>query len=455
MISIQNMADKTDNNAVNDKQLDLEAFLNLDFAPSWAKSSEKGESENKIQIIEEEKKKQPKIKESKQTRSVAGLKQVVKLQAQPLKPPPQKLPHFEVKFVPEQSNLKFSVRFIKSVKKALPLRALAKRALANSQAHRVKLLAKDSGNFKFVQCKLCGCASTAESIMHQHMFTRHFIDFFDSNVVEVDPPTGEFKCVIRCKLSGELLGPPNHHSYFEKMQILHRLRFPYMSIAEYQQHLESIYDPAVIEEWRNQARKKVSYILKTAEEKDRREMSWIDAEIYFMDKIIPLNITTVDEVSIPGKVVSCIEDKVLRHIIAVAYNRERQWPKSILFGLRAAYRRMGLYVVYIPKAGYIVTAIEPRPLDLDRSAPEIKKLLEFIYNHPQITRKGLIERLYPDGKDAPEVTQILSIVSWLVEKGHIIELADGRLVVPVQAGPAEEAPDSSVCDEGGEGNIIW
>ena len=41
--------------------------------------------------------------------------------------------------------------------------------------------------------------------------------FYEEEVVEVDPPKGNFQSVARCGLSKELIGPPNHHAYQQNL----------------------------------------------------------------------------------------------------------------------------------------------------------------------------------------------------------------------------------------------
>jgi len=50
-------------------------------------------------------------------------------------------------------------------------------------------------------------------------------DFYQVNVVESDPIKGSFSNVARCRLSGTLLGPTNHHAYQPQLRSLYEQRF--------------------------------------------------------------------------------------------------------------------------------------------------------------------------------------------------------------------------------------
>src|SRR5438045_5157778 len=85
-------------------------------------------------------------------------------------------------------------------------------------------------------------------------------DFYQIDVVETDAIKGNFSNVARCRLSGTLLGPTNHHNYQPHLRSLYEQRFSRrMSFAEYQRQIEIVNDPALIEGWKEEARTVTTY----------------------------------------------------------------------------------------------------------------------------------------------------------------------------------------------------
>jgi len=56
-------------------------------------------------------------------------------------------------------------------------------------------------------------------------------------------------------LSGIILGPPNHHSYTDKVKEIHRTRFSDMSLEDYRNRIEVLHDPLLVEQWKEEFRK--------------------------------------------------------------------------------------------------------------------------------------------------------------------------------------------------------
>ena len=81
-----------------------------------------------------------------------------------------------------------------------------------------------------------------------------------STLRESEPIKGNFSNVARCRLSGTLLGPTNHHNYQSQLRSLYEQRFSRrMSFADYQRQIEIVNDAELIERWKEEARKVTTY----------------------------------------------------------------------------------------------------------------------------------------------------------------------------------------------------
>ncbi|MFO7936710.1 MAG: hypothetical protein R6V06_03785 [Kiritimatiellia bacterium] len=171
----------------------------------------------------------------------------------------------EIRVLPEQKALGGVIRRIQSSHRAFPLRDIAWLFLDKPASCLIRIAQQKDNTVPLYQCKVCGMPALSEEKIQEHLVNRHLDDFFDVEEVECDPPGGQFVCVMRCGITGELLGPPNHHSYNAKVHEMLRSRFPNMSEESYRRKIESVRDPEVIEEWRQSCTRKKIYRRKTVE----------------------------------------------------------------------------------------------------------------------------------------------------------------------------------------------
>lgn len=342
--------------------------------------------------------------------------------------PAKELP-LQVTFLPEQKRLASLVRQIHHSRRAYPLMDLANLLIHDAAGYLVKIeVEKNAEDFKLYQCKRCKAVATSKERMEQHVAANHLSDLYEKEEIETEPPAGQFTCVARCTKTGTLLGPPNHHSYAGKLNELHQSRFAHLSLEEFKRSIETVQDEALIEQWKQENTKKTVYQLKSdpaAEPVDLRK-----AELGFMKKIPALYEETPRAI-VPAKVAQGIEDRDITHAIRSVWAKESHFPLTMSFSMRAAFRHMHLHLFKAGKINF-VTHIKPRPILPDETIDSIAEVLLFLKDHPGSTRGNLLEVLHPsidpNSKAAQEALQPLS---WLVERGHIIEFFNGTLSVPL------------------------
>lgn len=83
--------------------------------------------------------------------------------------------------------------------------------------------------------------------------------YYDEEVVEVDPPKGNFQSVARCGLSGVLIGPPNHHGYQKNLLELHRSRFSNMALDRYKSKIVMEHGEEAVQQWLDSMTKHVRW----------------------------------------------------------------------------------------------------------------------------------------------------------------------------------------------------
>ena len=208
--------------------------------------------------------------------------------------------HFEgtIRFLPRQTVFENVVAQIKSGSVAYSLFVLARLFLEKPGRYEVRLTAKAEA--PLYQLGEDGAVSVDREFLERNAFRFAQRDFYQVNVVESDPIKGNFSNVARCRLSGTLLGPTNHHAYQPQLRSLYEQRFSRrMSFADYQRQIEIVSDPAVVERWKDEARKVTTYTT-LREETPLTFSSAAEAERHFRSHYFPALIRNVDDVTIGG-----------------------------------------------------------------------------------------------------------------------------------------------------------
>lgn len=97
----------------------------------------------------------------------------------------------------------------------------------------------------------------------QHVLKNNLSHFFDTAEVEVDPPKGNFPIINKCSITGELLGPPNHHRYQHVLQQHHATKLASrMSFDQFRDSVVSVREPEVVQQWMDKMKKVTRYTWK-------------------------------------------------------------------------------------------------------------------------------------------------------------------------------------------------
>src|SRR5438876_526481 len=156
------------------------------------------------------------------------------------------LPPIAVKFLPRLSAFENVVAQIKSGSVAYSLFALARLFLEKATRQDVQLTAPPES--PLFQLGENGDVSVDRQFLERNAFRFGQADFYKVDITETEPIKGNFTNVARCRLSGTLLGPTNHHDYQRRLRNLYEQRFNRrMSFADYQRQIQIVTDPAEIE----------------------------------------------------------------------------------------------------------------------------------------------------------------------------------------------------------------
>lgn len=346
----------------------------------------------------------------------------------------------KVAFVPERKGLGVIVRKIHKSKRAYALPDVASLFLMKPEVYLVKIERPyDPGAAdvqKLYQCKSCRRVYTAREALMEHAAQVHLDEFFDVEETDTGEPSGQFPSVARCPLSGEWVGPPNHHSYTERIQQLHAARFSHMPLDAYRSKLEILRDEESIAAWKQAYSKQNVYRRK--DQSDAEPLKWAAARSLFMAECADRLVKENNRFVIPGDVAKSLDDPVIRSAVRDAWNRESRFPTTLLHALRPALRHMQIHLFKASEKATFVTSVKPSPLDPEKAVSPIKEALQYLHDHPGCSREELLKNLVlpepPEGGDVER--SISTALHWLVDKGHVIEFHDGRMSVPVSSSRA-------------------
>src|SRR6266542_6996892 len=147
--------------------------------------------------------------------------------------PVTRMPPVTIRFLPYSPAFENVVAQIKSGSVAYSLFALARLFLEKPVGYEVCLAVKAESSL--FQLGENGTVSADREFLEQNAFRFVHRDFYKIDISETDPIKGNFSNVARCRLSGTLLGPTNHHGYQPQLRSLYEQRFSRrMSFADYQ-----------------------------------------------------------------------------------------------------------------------------------------------------------------------------------------------------------------------------
>ena len=361
------------------------------------------------------------------------------------------LPAVSVRFLPQPPSLENVIAQIKSGSVAYSLFALARLFLEKPERYIVRLQAAEKA--ELFQLGEHGPVATDRRLLEASAFDLTKGDFYKIDVVQSDPIKGNFTNVARCRASGTLLGPTNHHGYQGQLRSLYEQRFSRrMSFSDYQRQIEIVNDPAAVEQWKEQARNITTYTT-TRDEIPITFNNANETERHFRQHYLPDLIRAAPEWTIGGVLSRRLPDRGLGRVIENAWAHEARSPSGMMQELAGALRQAGLNVFRHRRGMLFVSPTRLRSFkhELASVSPSIAGILEAVTTTPRIHRKELADKLIaatPENTDVERLKLSLAAdLKWLISSGYVIEFNDGSLDLPRVKLPNESHKENSSDDK--------
>ncbi len=361
-------------------------------------------------------------------------------------PVTQMPPEITIRFLPYALAFDNVVAQIKSGSVAYSVFALARLFLEKPERYEVCLTAKTKSSL--YQLGEGSSVSLTGEFLERNAFRFACENFYKIDITQSDPIKGNFSNVARCRLSGTLLGPTNHHNYQPQLRSLYEQRFSRrMSFADYQRQIEIANDPALIERWKEEART-VTTFTTSREETPSIFSSAAEAERHFRSKYLTGLLHSVAEVIIGGVLSRRLHDRALDRAIEDAWTREVRSPSNMMQELASRMRQSGLNVFRHRRGMLFVSPIRVRPFVHAQAevSSSVNAILGALAAAPGLNRKELSEKVITAVTTEDGESRKLALASdlhWLISEGYVIEFNDGSLDLPRGKAKAQEGAASA------------
>ncbi len=384
----------------------------------------------------------------------------------------EKLPaQVRIQFLPEPIAAENIAKQIRQSGRAYPLFGTARMFLEKPERHMVRITSGDAAH-PLHQLEDGAIGFDAE-ILERGAFRALWDRFYREEVVETEPPKGNYTSVARCRANGQILGPTSYHGYQVAMRKLYEERFSRrMSFLEFQrEEIEILAGEQAVADWKALASRQTVYHTKD-DVAPIQFKSLEETEAHFRKVCLPSLRKTATTLSCSGRSSRELPERGLVNAARDAFERELAYPAGMVHGLRAFFDEQGLQVFKHKKRVLYVSAIRPKRAVVAGFAEGPASLLRLVEATPRITKRDAAIKLLgvanAEELESPEIaakkTQLAADLYYLIHAGHIVEFADGRLDLPLSPqgsgprGSAEDMEDVSeeegVGDEGGSEAVV-
>ena len=372
------------------------------------------------------------------------------------------LPSLNVAIWPEEKGVEALARQIKLTGRAYPLFDVGFLLIKRPERYVVRFEVQKKADGSVLQpifvCRLDDTIWLSEQDAVNHVLTKHFDTFYQTEKTATDKPKGVYTFVAQCGMSGEILGPPNYHNYQNKLRQLHQERFSRMPFEAFKARVRIVKDEEIVKKWLEDQSWKTEFVPLNVPEPLKlanREA----VEKHFRETHLANIVQQVENINLAGNVAQHLPPGPLRALFRRNLEEQLKFPLKLVTHLSQQFASQGLQFFKVDKTVTHVAVARPHYLDLAVTpvSDTIKKIIEFINATEKCTRRKIYEALAPTPAPAapaaapaegaekpaepeltPEQKAITQDLHWLIHQGHIIEFANGLIETAKKPGPKPE-----------------
>jgi len=350
-----------------------------------------------------------------------------------------------IEFFPERNAAAGIAKQIRSSGRAYPVFGTSKLFLDRPERHLVRIISSDPAVLLYQIGD--GPVSFDRAAVERNAFLHAKDEFYVAETVQSEPIKGNFTNVARCRATGTLLGPTNHHGYQPALRKLYEEHFsrqmPFQNFQQYE--IDVVSDEQTVADWKEQARTTTTYAtVKEAEPVTFKTV--FDAEQHFKKTYLPQLVKSGTTLECSGQASRAAADRHVSGAVRAAWEAESRFPQQMVNALRQYFVDAGLtFFKHRKRMLFVCTTKPARHPEGQVFSDGITAILQTIETATRIKRPQLAAKILGEAQDTPEATarkaQLASDLHYLVHAGHVIEFSDGALELPLSpnAKPGQEA----------------
>jgi len=289
--------------------------------------------------------------------------------------------------------------------------------------------------------------------------------YYRAEETEMEEPKGDFKSIGVCGMSGELVGPPSHHSFQTTVIRLHRERFSHMPLEEYKRRVRVETNPELVAQWKEKQRKGMRwvYVKDVAEGAEPQVFnSRAEVEAHFRRMHGDDAVREVREVVIHGNLDKAKMTHVLFLLLRNAVENARKHLFEMSQKLGGGFERRGLKLFKRRAGKLFVSRVKPRAVDPGVVfSMRVMRIVEALKGKAGVMLHDLVESICPSPAPAPpaadgknpkaqptdEQIAVIKDIRWLANEGYVIEYSDGMVFLGVQGEIASTPKTAAAAPE--------
>ena len=352
---------------------------------------------------------------------------------------------------PSQQAADALVVQIKRSGRAFALFVVAKIVLAGRERYVVEFAVEAGAEASLFRCRVDGSVWLSKD---QAM--RHFLEAGNLESIylvenkEIEAPKGEFRAVAVCGMSGEILGPPNHHSYQNAVMRLYKRRFANMPFERFKSRIKTETNEELVAKWKDQESRATHYLYpkEPAEGQEQIRLESMEAlERHALTQLADEIVQKTHKATVPGNIPGNLLAPGLLTLLRYSVEPLRTAPFPMVKILCSQLESKGLRIFKRHGKKLFVSKSRPRAIDPGVTLSEtIRRITDLVTTKPGIHVKDLVAAIAPraegvtvaEGEYTPEESAVLSDLHWVIDEGYIIEYASSALFLGIQ--PSDNPP---------------
>ncbi|MBX3731025.1 MAG: hypothetical protein KF791_00370 [Verrucomicrobiae bacterium] len=369
--------------------------------------------------------------------------------------PPEPLVPVDVDLRPDPAGVTSLARQIKLSGRAYPLAEVAGLVVQKPDRYEVTFRVQRSNEGKPIQalyvCSLDDSLWLSEADAHRHALQAHFDTFYQTNKQPCDPPKGVWTLVA--VFDDQVLGPPNYHGYQDKLRKLHSQRAPRMPFEAFKSRVRIVKDEAAVKQWLEDQSHRLEFTALNVPE-PKTLLSMAEVEAHFLETHAAALVKEVTSWVLRREPNAPRLPEPLLRVLRVTLDRERRFPIRTMTALSGAFAQAGLQFFKRDRTVVHVAVARPHYLDLETTAvqPGIRRIIEFINEHPKCTRKHLVEALVPVAPVTPAVSPIPDEGTAPAAAPADVPVAEGIATVVPETPPSPASPEATTTRDAAASN---